>query len=225
MQIPYEIISTGSQGNAVVINERILIDCGVPYKDLVRYARSFSLVLLTHIHSDHFNPATIRKLAAERPLLRWGCCRWLVKPLVDAGVNPSNIDILSDTAIYNYGFVKIRPVILVHNVPNCGYKLQFACPEAKVFYATDTNNLNGIEAKNYDLYLIEANYEDADIQARIAAKKETGEYAYEQQVLNNHLSKAKCDDFIYKNIGPRGEYVYLHTHKDRAGKEPADGHN
>ena len=30
----YNIISTGSKGNAVVINGRILIDCGVPFKAL-----------------------------------------------------------------------------------------------------------------------------------------------------------------------------------------------
>lgn len=225
MNIPYTIISTGSQGNAVIVNEQVLIDCGVPYKDLKHYAYGFSLVLLTHIHSDHFNRATIHRLAEERPTLRWACCRWLVRHLVDAGVKPSNIDVLSDTATYNYGFVRVRPVILTHDVPNCGYKLWFAFPSAAVFYATDTNNLNGIEAKNFDLYLVEANYEDADIRDRIATKKEAGEYAYELQVLNNHLSKEKCDDFIYSNIGAQGVYVYLHMHQDKIRKEPADGHN
>ena len=39
-----------------------------------------------------------------------------------------------------------------------------------------------------------------------------GEFVYERRVLGTHLSKAKCDDFIYQNIGPTGEYVYLHGH-------------
>ena len=67
-------------------------------------------------------------------------------------------------------------------------------------------------APNFDLYLLEANYEDEEIQARIAEKKANGEFVYERRVLGTHLSKAKCDDFIYQNIGPTGEYVYLHGH-------------
>ncbi len=47
----YEIISTGSQGNAVVLNKNILIDIGVSFKALKNVYRNLSLVLLTHIHS------------------------------------------------------------------------------------------------------------------------------------------------------------------------------
>lgn len=68
----YNIISTGSKGNAVVINGRILIDCGVPFKALEPVKKDLRLVLLTHIHSDHFNPRTARALSKERPALRWG---------------------------------------------------------------------------------------------------------------------------------------------------------
>ena len=93
-------------------------------------------------------------------------------------------------------------------------RLQIHFPAGKVFYATDTNNLNGITARHYDLYMIEANFEDDVIREKIAAKKAAGEYAYERRVLKNHLSKAKCDDFIYRNIGPGSEYVYLHCHVD-----------
>ena len=119
--------------------------------------------------------------------------------------------------MYGYGICNVIPVSLVHNVPNCGYKIHF--PAGKVFYATDTNNLNGIVARHYDLYMIEANYEDEEIQRKIAEKQAAGEYAYEMQVLRNHLSKAKCNDFIYKNIGPHGRYVYLHCHVDHESRE------
>lgn len=218
MNIPYEIISTGSKGNAVVLNQFILIDCGVPFKALRDHYRNLKLVLLTHIHSDHFNRTTIRRLAQERPTLRFGCCWWLVEQLVEAGVKKGNIDVLEPDVMYGYGLCNVIPVLLVHNVPNCGYKVHF--PIGKVFYATDTNNLNGIRAKNYDLYMIEANYEDEVIREKIRQKKENQKYAYEYQVLHNHLSKAKCDDFIYANIGPGGQYVYLHCHQDIEETEP-----
>ncbi len=210
--IPYKIISTGSMGNAVIVNDIVLIDCGVSFKMLQDYVKNLKIVLLTHIHSDHFNKTTIRLLSSERPTLRFACGSWLVKEVVLCGVPKENIDVLDVGIMYNYGLFNIIQIPLVHNVPNCGYKIHF--PIGKVIYATDTNNLNGITAKDYDLYLIEANYIDEEIQEKIRQKKENGEYAYELQVIHNHLSKAKCDDFIYKNIRRNGEYVYMHCHRE-----------
>lgn len=47
----YEVIATGSSGNAVLINGEILIDCGVSWKKIQPYAKRLKLVLLTHEHS------------------------------------------------------------------------------------------------------------------------------------------------------------------------------
>lgn len=216
MRIPYHVISTGSKGNAVVVNDYILIDCGVPYKAIKPFAPRLKLVLLTHIHSDHFRPSTLRTLSRERPTLRFGCCTWLVSDLVKAGVPKGSIDVLEPGIMYGYGICNVIPVALVHDVPNCGYKIHFR--NGKVFYATDTKNLNGISARNYDLFMVEANYEDQEIRRKIEEKKAAGEYAYEVRAMNTHLSKEKCDDFIYRNIGPAGEYVYLHCHAEEDDK-------
>lgn len=210
--IPFEIISSGSQGNATIINNIVLIDCGVPFKKLEPYYKALKIVLLTHIHSDHFSSSTIKRLALERPTLRFACGEWLVKPLVDCGVSARNIDIIRENTIYNYGVMNISMFPLTHDVPNCGWKIHF--PIGKVIYATDCSNLNGISALRYDLYLIEANHVEAEIKAKIEEKKAKGEFAYEVRAQRYHLSKDKCDDFIYRNIGSNGEYVYMHVHKD-----------
>lgn len=84
-----------------------------------------------------------------------------------------------------------------------------------MFYATDTNNLDGIEAKNYDLYLVEANYTEPDILERIKTKQTAGEYVYEWDVLKNHLSKEKAAEWIYRNAGQNSMYVYLHGHESK----------
>lgn len=210
--IPYEIISTGSQGNAVIINNFILVDCGVNFKALEQHYRALKLVLLTHIHSDHFNKTAIKLLAINRPTLRFACGKWLVSDVIACGVNKANIDVVEFNTLYNYGACNVIPFPLVHDVPNCGWKIHF--PIGKVIYATDTNNLNGVTARNYDLYLIEANYIDEEIQEKIREKEANGEFVYERRVLRTHLSKAKCDDFIYSNTGSRGQYVYMHTHRD-----------
>lgn len=207
----YNIISTGSKGNAVILNDTILIDCGVPFKAIKPYVQDLKLVLLTHEHCDHFNPATIRKLQMERPTLRFGCGKWLINKLLACGVPTWRIDVYSPniTNRYQHGFM-LAMVLLHHNVPNCGYKLKIG--GEKIFYATDTNDLDGIEARSYDLYMIEANYEDSEIMERISEKKFNGQYAYEYQVLHNHLSKQKADDFIIKNAGVNSRFVYLHGH-------------
>ena len=72
----------------------------------------------------------------------FGCCRWLVSPLVAAGVSAQQIDVLRPRVMYGYGLCNVIPFELTHNVPNCGYKVHFR--NGKVIYATDTNNLNGV---------------------------------------------------------------------------------
>ena len=148
--IDYNIIATGSKGNAVVIDQKILIDCGVSFKALSKVYRALKLVLLTHIHSDHFQPTTLLLLAENRTKLRFACCAWLCKP-----------------------------------------------------------------APNYDLYMVEANYDDAEIQAKIAEKKLNGEYIYELGVLHNHMSLAKINDWLYANMGQNSAYIYMHCHQDK----------
>ena len=216
----YNIISTGSHGNAVVLQDIILIDCGVTFKALQEVYKDLKIVLLTHIHIDHFNPTTIKTLARERPTLRFGCCEWLVKDLVNAGVDKRNIDVLEIGKIYDYKAFKVSPIKLYHNVPNAGYRV-FLGGE-KAIYATDTEHLEGITARGYDLYMIEGNYTDEDLQERINAKLETGEYCYELNVANRHLSKEQADAFLLDNMGENSSYVYLHGHIDKKAEDTED---
>lgn len=213
----YDIISTGSIGNAVVINSFVLIDCGVPFRALSNVVKQLKIVLLTHTHSDHFNAATIHRLAAERPTLRFACCKWLLKELISCGVSKKNIDILTPGQIYNYGSFKISPVLLYHDVPNCGYRIFFGTERA--VYITDTTTVQGISAKNYDLYLVEANYSENEIHERIKAKETFGQYVYEYRVLKTHLSKEECDEWLMENMSDTSEYVYLHQHNKKEGEE------
>ena len=60
----FNVIATGSTGNAVVINDSILIDCGVPYKALEPVKKDLKLVLLTHVQAQDGAGAT---QGASRP--------------------------------------------------------------------------------------------------------------------------------------------------------------
>lgn len=211
--IPLDVIGTGSSGNATVLNNSVLIDCGMPYKAISPHVDSLRLVLLTHIHSDHFNRATIKRLAHDRPTLRFGCGRWLVPELVNLGVSKTKIDVMVEGMRYTYGTLSIVPVKLTHNVENFGYKLNFN--GYRVIYATDTSSLRGIEAKGYDLYLVEANYNEDEIDQRIYEKQKEGKYAYEIAAKKNHLSRTQCDDWLFQNANMNSQYIYMHQHVDR----------
>lgn len=204
----YKIINSDSSGNATVINDFILIDCGVSYKSLKNYIKDLKIVLLTHIHHDHFNKSTIKKLAINRPTLRFGCCEWLVKDLIECGVNKKNIDVYETGKEYDYTLFKLISIKLYHDVPQCGYRIFIN--NKKMIYATDTRTLEGITAKNYDLYLIEGNYENEEELHERAYTRE-----YEERVKNTHLSKEYTTIWLLKNMGENSIYEFMHQHKEK----------
>jgi phosphoribosyl 1,2-cyclic phosphodiesterase len=200
----YKVINTGSQGNAVIYQERILVDCGVPFSFLKDDYRKLAVVLLTHEHADHINKATLTRLSAERPGLRFAACEWMAQHL--EGLR--NIDILNVGVCYNYGTFQVSPVQLYHDVPNCGWRIYV--DGLKIFHATDTAHLEGIVAIDYDLYAIEHNYDEETVYDIIAAKTARGEYAHQKGSLNSHLSEQQAKAFIFRNMKSTSQVLRLH---------------
>lgn len=208
----YQIVQSGSNGNAVIYNKDIMVDCGVSFSKIKPYYKDIKLLLTTHVHSDHFNKKTIKKLAELRPTLIFCCGEWLVQPLVDLGVAKKNIIVLQIDKQYDFGKYVITPFNAKHDVPNCGYKIVVKKTNYKIFHATDINSLENMQAKNYDLYCLEANYNEQELKTRLQEKQDNGEYAYEKRVLDTHLSKEECNRFLIANMGDNSECVYLHQH-------------
>lgn len=211
------VIATGSTGNAVILDNDLLIDCGVPFGALQDHYRALKIALLTHIHGDHFNPATIKRLHYLRPALRFACAPWLLQPLLDIGIARPMIDCVLPSA--NRGILYQNNLILrceriPHDVDNCCWHIKM--PDGTLaFYATDCGSLDEIAAHDYDLYLVEANHTQAELAARLAAKEEKGEYAYERRAAEVHLSQEQAMDWLAENMGPRSKYILLHQHKER----------
>ena len=203
--IQTQVISSGSEGNAVIYNNAIMVDCGVSFKALSEVKRSLKIVLLTHKHSDHLKLRTLQRLQAERPTLRVACGDFLLEDLPCI----KNIDVLQVGKIYDYGAFKVSPVKLYHDVPNFGWRI-FLPNGQKIFHATDTVHLEGITAKGYDLYAIEHNYCEEYIQQAIEEARANGEYTHAYGNINTHLSIQQARAFIEVNRKESSEVLELH---------------
>lgn len=200
-----KVISSGSEGNAVIYNNAIMVDCGVTLKSLEAVKRSLKIVLLTHKHSDHLKIRTLQRLQAERPTLRVACGDFLLEELPCI----KNIDVLQVGKIYDYGAFKVSPVKLYHDVPNFGWRI-FLPNGQKIFHATDTVHLEGISAKGYDLYAIEHNYCEEYIQEAIEEARANGEYTHAYGSIKTHLSIQQARAFIEANRKESSEVLELH---------------
>lgn len=200
-----QVISSGSEGNAVIYDNAIMVDCGVSLKALNDVKRSLKIILLTHKHGDHLKLRTLQRLQSERPTLRIACADFLLERL--EGLN--NIDILQVGRLYDYGAFKVSPVKLYHDVPNVGWRI-FLNNGQKIFHATDTAHLEGITAKGYDLYAIEHNYCEEYIQQSIEEAHAKGEYTHAYGNINTHLSIQQARAFIEANRKESSEVLELH---------------
>lgn len=198
------VLASGSTGNCVIYHEFIMVDIGVPFSTIRPYLYDIKVVVLTHKHQDHFNLPTLKRLCYERPTVRIFCGEWMV-PLLD-GIK--NVDVGEIGNVYNYGLFKISPVKAYHDVPNMGVRIFKG--DHKLIHITDTFTLEGITAKNYDIFCIEHNYNEETVYDKIKEKEAAGEYAHQRGAINSHLSEQQARDFIYKNGAAHSQVVRLH---------------
>lgn len=203
----FNVLSSGSNGNCVIYHNSIAVDMGVPYSLIKSHQSSLQIVLLTHIHGDHFNLSTIKKLAFERPALRFACGEFLSNHL--EGIK--NVDVLEAGILYDYNHFKISPITLYHDVPNFGYRIFKG--DHKTIHVTDTGHLDKIEAKNYDLYAVESNYNEDTVFETIKNKQSKGEFAHQIGSIKTHLSEQQAREFIFKNRGEHSKVLRLHESK------------
>ena len=209
----YEIVQTGSTGNCTVLEDVLALDMGVAFKKVAPYMRGLQLVFVSHEHGDHFKESTIRNLARSRPLLRFCGGAFLVQKFIDAGVDRRNIDILEPGVRYDYGAFQVETFELFHDVPN--YGIRVFSQGQKAVYIVDTGHLEGVEAWDYDLYLVEANHTTAEIEERAAEKQDAGQFAYEIRAAENHLSYEQAIDWLTENMTSRGIWVPMHQHVEQ----------
>ena len=219
MELNYNVISSSSNGNAIIFNDYLMIDCGVPYTKIKPYIRELKVILLTHLwlHSDHFCKSTIKKIAFEKPTMKWVCGEWLVDDLVKLKVPKQNIYVVKHNKAYDFGAFNLIPLETYHDVRNMSYRVDFK--PITIYYATDTNRLDyHVCLKHLDYYFVEENYSEKELENRIKEKEQLGEFAYEKRVKETHLSAEEVNSFLIEMMGDNSKFVYCHQHKNKKGE-------
>ncbi len=214
----YEILGTGSTGNCIIYNG-IMLDCGLPYKQVKPYLKNVKLIFISHRHSDHLNKSTIKKIAYNHPNIKFLVAFYLVDLLLELGVSKKNILTIDLEKWYDIGLCKVKLDALKHDAPNVA--LEIDMNGKKMIYAVDTNEIDHIVAKDYDLYMIESNYTDEEeLENRIKQDYDNGlSYSHYERVKKTHLSQQKAYNWLQKNMKKESEFVFLHEHKDRERKD------
>lgn len=205
------VLASGSAGNCIILNDVLALDMGVSFRTIEPFAGRLKVVFVSHRHADHLRASTVLRLAMMRPALRFAAGREVAGALADVGVSPLRLDTVGGRWLhYPFWGLRLRAEPLRHDVPN--YCLHIESNAGTCFYAVDTKNLNGIHARNYDLYLVEANYGKEEILERIRHKEETGEPVYEYRVMETHMSEETATAWLADNMGPDSQYMFIHRH-------------
>ena len=205
----YEIIGSSSKGNCIIVEDFLMLDCGVSYKSIKDKLSKIKLIFISHVHVDHLNRKTIEKINYNFPSIKYIIGSYDVcAKLSMCHIAKRNIYVLPSGKLYDLGAIIIKLEPLYHDVSNFGLKWEYK--GKKGIYVVDTNRIDHIEAKNYDLYLIENNYQKEILDNHINECEDRYKLQYLDRVRNTHLSKSDCDDFLINNMGENSEFVYLH---------------
>ena len=195
----YNIISTGSKGNCVIINKNIMVDCGVAFRSIKKYLYDVKYLLLTHTHSDHINRKTIQLIAEEFPKIIiignhevhqvWNCSF-----IANAG-----FDIVTE----DYTFT---PFEALHDVLCYGFV--FEIDGQRVIYCTDTGTMENAPKGVYDFFFIESNHDEQKLeQVRNQYKGTYNPYLSGKR----HLSTQQAKAFYFMNRrSPDSVFIELH---------------
>lgn len=196
----HKIISTGSKGNCVII-ENIMIDCGVPFKNIKEHLYGVSTLLLTHIHSDHIKEGTLKAIVIMFPHIKiygnYEVCQVY-------GEYP--ISCVNENVPFEDDGITFVPFKAIHDVVTYGYTWEWN--GESVIYVTDTSDLRNAPVQTYDHFFIESNHSEK----KIENMKFDTRFGYNVYAgAKRHLSTEKAKLFFYMNRrSAASTFVELH---------------
>lgn len=142
--------ASGSSGNLYSVCQgqtRIMIECGLPFKDMQRILpfppSSYSCCIVSHRHQDHYNRKSAEELEARGvPVLLGDEISRGVLPMIFGGNN----------------VFEIRAFDVPHDVPNYGFMIKHSISKETIVFATDCFYLPCKFEFSPTIWMLEANY-------------------------------------------------------------------
>ena len=176
-----KILATGSSGNCVLIDGKVLIDAGITIKLLTAYGvkpEDLDALIITHKHGDHMSTPLVRYLlsAGVKAFLSTGVIAELAKEgqikiteLVDVGqVTP-----ITEDKVFQAGDIQIQAYPQKHH-DLVNYAFVLTKGQDRLLYATDLDTLEPSETGvgllhlgQFDTLLLEGNYDEPYLRAYI----------------------------------------------------------
>lgn len=169
-----KILATGSSGNCVLVDGKVLIDAGISIKLLSSYGvvpEDLDALIITHKHGDHM------KLPLVRYLLSAGVKAFLPTGVIAKVAEEGQLDItrlvalgqvtpITDNAVFEAGPITIRAYPQQHHdIINYAFVLTKGAD--RLLYATDLDTLEPsdtgvglLHLGQFDTILLEGNYDE-----------------------------------------------------------------
>lgn len=185
MQLPINIIGSGSHGNSVHIAPlRLIIDLGFTYQKMIDNVNldQIDFIALTHEHGDHINLATLKRVVKRHPHLRIIMSERLAHVLANKDATlKDKIKHKVITFPFDKPFVmetrdKDAYTVIPHStahgdIVNVAYEITYDKSQTHLLYATDLDTFDahpsGFPAGlpkgqqlAFNLIFLEANYDE-----------------------------------------------------------------
>lgn len=221
------ILGSGSSGNATLIvagETRVLIDCGMSARELVRRiqvmgeeATRLTAVVITHEHSDHSRGLSVLSKTLDVPIY-----------ISTAALEACNLgekvktvkrgEAISSSQDFEIGAFRFHPFTIPHDAAD-PFAFTVEADGIKIGMAVDLGYYNALAAERFrgtDLLIIEANHEVEMLRACTFYP-----WALKQRILSRqgHTSNDEMARFLRDDFDGRAEYIVL-AHLSRNTNHP-----
>jgi len=158
------VVSTGSKGNCILLeHERriIILDCGVPIKDIMEAVKfntiNIDACLVSHSHCDHSSSAKkLTEMFIEVVMPK--------QTAFDLNIpeNSATLHLIDTSDLYQqftFGDWFVKGFELEHDVYNVGYIIYNRMAMQKIVYISDTGFIRHV-IPDADILIVEANFID-----------------------------------------------------------------
>lgn len=200
-------LATGSSGNALTVSDgqtTLLLDAGIPYKELARQVRVSELsgVLITHEHMDHAR--------ATSELSRRGANLYMSKGTIHAlGLDQTSTKAVSHNRQFAVGSWMIGAFDAVHDCAEpMGFAVWSKVTDTTAIYIVDSGIVRFdfdrmFEGRGVNYWLLEANY------AEDILEKSDAHEALKARIRRNHMGLEDVKTLLRTSDLSKAEEIWL----------------